>query len=98
MGVAIADAFADAGAKVVLVAGPTSMQPTNREIEMVRITSAAEMLEACVTHIAATDIAVFSAAVADFTPEAFADRKVKRGAGDLVIRLKPTTILPIPDR
>lgn len=91
MGYAIADAFADAGATVVLVSGPTSMQPSHSGVEIVRVTSAAEMFAACAAHMSATDVAVFSAAVADFTPETVADKKVKRGAEDLVIRLKPTT-------
>lgn len=91
MGVAIADAFADAGAQVVLVSGPMALQPVNSGIEIVRVTSAAEMYAACQVHIASTDVAVFSAAVADYTPEAVAGKKVKRGTDDLVIRLKPTT-------
>lgn len=91
MGYAIADAFADAGAEVVLVSGPTGMHPANKRVQVVPVTSAAEMFRACAAHIAATDVAVFSAAVADFTPESVADKKVKRGAEDLVIRLKPTT-------
>lgn len=91
MGYAIAETFAEAGAEVVLVSGPTGIQPEHPDIQLVRVTSAAEMFEACASHIANTDIAIFSAAVADFTPETVADRKVKRGEDDLVIRLKPTT-------
>jgi len=91
MGVAIADAFAETGAEVILVSGPVSIQPENRSVQVVRVTSAAEMFNACATRIADQDIAVFAAAVADFTPEQVADKKVKRGADDLVIRLKPTT-------
>ena len=91
MGYAIADAFAEAGAEVILVSGPTNMQPVHPDIQLVRVTSAAEMFEACASRIANADIAIFSAAVADFTPEMVADRKVKKGEEDLVIRLKPTT-------
>ncbi len=91
MGVAIAETFAEAGAEVVLVSGPTSIQPEHPDIQLVRVTSAAEMFKACASRIANIDIAIFSAAVADFTPETVADRKVKRGEENLVIRLKPTT-------
>jgi phosphopantothenoylcysteine decarboxylase/phosphopantothenate--cysteine ligase len=91
MGYAIADAFAETGAEVVLVSGPTTMQPENKTVQVVRVTSADEMFKACESRITHTDIAIFSAAVADFTPEEVAGRKVKRGAEDLVIRMKPTT-------
>jgi phosphopantothenoylcysteine decarboxylase / phosphopantothenate---cysteine ligase len=90
MGFAIADAFAAEGADVTVVAGPTALEPGNRGVEVVRVTSAAEMFNACRERVDATDIAVFSAAVADFTPDISAPRKIKRGEDELAIRLKPT--------
>jgi phosphopantothenoylcysteine decarboxylase / phosphopantothenate---cysteine ligase len=90
MGFALADAFAEAGADVTVVAGPTSLKPGNSGVNVVRVISAAEMYGACKKVIKDFDIAVFSAAVADFTPEISASRKIKRGEDDLSIRLKPT--------
>jgi phosphopantothenoylcysteine decarboxylase / phosphopantothenate---cysteine ligase len=90
MGFAIADAFAEEGADVTVVAGPTALGPGNSSVKVVRVTSAAEMYDACLERVDTTDIAVFSAAVADFTPDISAPQKIKRGEGDLAIRLKPT--------
>lgn len=90
MGFAIADAFAEEGADVTVVAGPTALETGNRSVTVVRVTSAAEMYSACRERAGAADIVVFSAAVADFTPDIFAPQKIKRGEDDLAIRLKPT--------
>ncbi len=90
MGFAIAEAYAERGADVTLVSGPTSLQPINRNIEIHRVASAAEMYETCLSLAGNADIVVFSAAVADFTPEIQAAQKIKSGGGALTIRLKPT--------
>ena len=90
MGFALADAFAELGADVTVVAGPTALKPGNRSVKILHVISAAEMHSACEKLIESVDIAVFSAAVADFTPEISASRKIKRGEDDLSIRLKPT--------
>lgn len=90
MGFAIAEAYAERGADVTLVSGPTSLQPINRNIKIQRVTSAAEMYETCLSLAGNADIVVFSAAVADFTPEIQAAQKIKSGGGELTIRLKPT--------
>ena len=90
MGYAIADAFALAGAEVTLVSGPTSFKPTHPGVNLVNVTSAAEMFDACSRVIGQMDIAIFAAAVADFTPDEKTETKIKREKDDLVIRLKPT--------
>lgn len=90
MGFAIAEAFAAEGAKVHLVSGPVSLESTAAEIELIRITSAAEMYERCKELIDEMDIAVFNAAVSDFTPVSPSGKKVKRGADEWSIQLKPT--------
>jgi len=91
MGFAIAEALAAAGADVELVTGPTSLQPENKNIQVHRVTTANEMFEMCRNHVKKCTVAVFSAAVADFTPEIQAAEKIKRVGDDLTIRLKPTT-------
>lgn len=89
MGYALAEAFADAGARVVLVTGPSTLPPP-AGAETISVTSAEEMFEACKKHIGDADIAVFAAAVADFTPEKQSGTKIKRSGNEMVLRLRPT--------
>jgi phosphopantothenoylcysteine decarboxylase/phosphopantothenate--cysteine ligase len=90
MGVALATAAADCGASVHLVAGPGVVVPVTAGLQVTRVTSAAEMADACYSIFPSCDVAILAAAVADFTPETSHDRKMKRGEDDLVLRLKPT--------
>ncbi len=90
MGYAIAEAFATEGAQVTLVSGPTQLEPGNESIRVIRIVSAAEMYDACASIIAEMDIAVFSAAVADFTPARYSPYKIKSGLQPMTIDLEPT--------
>jgi phosphopantothenoylcysteine decarboxylase/phosphopantothenate--cysteine ligase len=90
MGYAIAEAFANQGASVILVSGPTHLQVKHKNITIQRVTSAEQMNNACVEAFAKCNGAVLSAAVADFTPESPKDSKIKRGKDDLIIALKPT--------
>jgi phosphopantothenoylcysteine decarboxylase/phosphopantothenate--cysteine ligase len=91
MGIAIADAAAEAGAEVELVLGPVPIGPKSKSIKVIRVVSAASMANECISRFKECDIAVLAAAVADFTPETFSEKKIKKGEGELVIRLKPTT-------
>jgi phosphopantothenoylcysteine decarboxylase/phosphopantothenate--cysteine ligase len=90
MGKAIAEAFAAEGASVSLVIGPVSLETNVAGIEVTRITSANEMFEACSALMEQMDVAVFNAAVSDYTPAEPSDKKVKRGEGEWSIRLEPT--------
>jgi phosphopantothenoylcysteine decarboxylase/phosphopantothenate--cysteine ligase len=90
MGYAIAEAFAARGAQVVLVSGPVSLQVEHPGIELVRVRSAQEMYDACKIRVKDCDIAVFNAAVSDYTPVEPESSKVKRDKGEWSIRLKPT--------
>ncbi len=90
MGFAIAEAFAAEGAKVFLVSGPVSLETHAEGIEVIRVISAAEMFERCSGLIEQMDIAVFNAAVSDFTPVSTSGKKIKRGDDEWSIRLKPT--------
>lgn len=79
MGYAIADAFANRGAEVTLVSGPVGeLKPGNSAVNVVKVESALEMFEACQTLWPETDVAVMTAAVADYRVENPADRKIKR--------------------
>lgn len=90
MGFALAEAFADRGFDVLLIAGPVHIVTVNPAIKRIDVVSADDMYRAVMQHFAESDVGVFCAAVADFTPTVAADHKIKRKADDLVIRLKPT--------
>lgn len=77
MGIALANACAREGAEVTLVLGPSSLTPAP-EVATVRVTTALEMLEATQSVIESADIAIFSAAVADYRPESPVEGKLKR--------------------
>ncbi len=89
MGYAIAAAAAAMGADVTLVSGPTSLPPP-ASAHFVYVTSAAEMLNAVNAHAGAADLFFSVAAVADYTPEAPAARKIKKSGEPLEIKLRPT--------
>jgi phosphopantothenoylcysteine decarboxylase/phosphopantothenate--cysteine ligase len=94
MGFAIADAFAQSGAKVILVAGPTSLQTRNsNNVQRINVTSAQEMYEACTQHYENADIAIMTAAVADYRPENIANQKIKKEKADHVT----LHLVPNPD-
>ncbi|MDM8270985.1 bifunctional phosphopantothenoylcysteine decarboxylase/phosphopantothenate--cysteine ligase CoaBC [Thermophilibacter provencensis] len=77
MGYAIAEAAARRGAEVTLVSGPTSLvAPAG--VRRVDVESAAQMHDATLAEFEAADVAICSAAVADYTPVAPADHKLKK--------------------
>lgn len=90
MGYAIAAELAEQGAQVTLVSGPTYLTIAHPLIETKRVTSAAEMFEACITSFPVADIAVLSAAVADYKPAQVANQKIKKSDQDLSIQLVKT--------
>ena len=90
MGLAIAEQFAGRGAEVVLVCGPVNLKTSHPAIRRVDVESAAQMYEVTSKEFVNSDVAVLSAAVADFTPKEKADHKIKRGKDDLLLELLPT--------
>lgn len=78
MGFAIAEEAASRGADVILVAGPVSLHTSNPNIKRIDIRSARQMLKAAAENFENCDIAILSAAVADYAPEECADSKIKR--------------------
>ncbi len=91
MGFAIAEELADKGAEVVLVSGPTSLTLKHPAIKRIDVTSAKEMLDACLKQYAASSIIVMAAAVADFTLPVSAKQKIKNKTANLELTLEPTT-------
>ena len=90
MGLAIAEEFAGREAEVVLVCGPVNLKTSHPAIRRVDVESAAQMYEVTSKEFVNSDVAVLSAAVADFTPKEKADHKIKRGKDDLLLELLPT--------
>lgn len=75
-GYAIANALAAAGAETTLVSGPVEIEAPAR-VKLIRVETAREMLAAC-ESLLPVDIAVCTAAVADWRPEVMADQKLKK--------------------
>lgn len=90
MGFAIAKAFAGMGAEVTMISGPVAISLDYPGIKVRHVTSAAQMYAETAALIDHTDIAVFAAAVADFTPVKALDSKKKKGTGEWSLELKPT--------
>src|SRR6185503_64512 len=89
MGFAMAEAASGQGARVTLVAGPCALS-TPAGVARVDVRSAAEMRGAVLGTIAAQQIFVSAAAVADFRPRRIAPGKIKKGAPELVLELEAT--------
>ncbi len=88
MGIEIARAFADQGAEVTLVLGPSSISVNKKNVNVLPVTSAKEMYDAVMALFPKTDIAVLSAAVADFRPEIVADQKIKKNPDNDTFTIK----------
>lgn len=91
MGIALADVAASYGADVELVLGPVNIRPSMPSVKVTNVTTASEMAAGCIEKFKYCDIAILSAAVADFTPEMVPDTKIKRGKDGLLLKLRPTT-------
>ncbi|SEL42644.1 bifunctional phosphopantothenoylcysteine decarboxylase/phosphopantothenate--cysteine ligase CoaBC [Parapedobacter koreensis] len=90
MGYALAAELLQLGADVTLVSGPTHLVPPAGAAH-IAVTSAGEMLDACLALFPQTTITIMSAAVADYTPKTVADKKIKKGEEEgLTIELTKT--------
>lgn len=90
MGFAIADRLSQLGAEVTLVTGPSSQLNKQHAVHRVDVTSAAEMLDACLEHFQRCDACIMSAAVADYTPARVSLQKIKKNDSGLHLELKKT--------
>ncbi len=90
MGYAIAEAAAKNGAEVVLVSGPSVLNIEDDFIKIIRVTSAEEMYNAAHEYFNECDIAILSAAVADYRPSEVASEKIKKKTDDLTLQLTKT--------
>jgi phosphopantothenoylcysteine decarboxylase/phosphopantothenate--cysteine ligase len=89
MGFAVAQAAREAGASVVLVAGPVSL-PTPAGVTRIDVESAAEMLTTVVRELPGTEIFISTAAVADYRPARAAEQKIKKTTDTLELAMERT--------
>jgi phosphopantothenoylcysteine decarboxylase/phosphopantothenate--cysteine ligase len=90
MGFAVAQAAAEAGAKVTMVAGPTPLA-TPANVDRINVRSTAEMAQAVLDWVDDCDIFIAVAAAADYTPAQTYPHKIKKSGDALMLELKPTT-------
>lgn len=90
MGFDIANQAANNGAEVILISGPTHFKIDNPLINLVRVTSAQEMYDACHTYYDKVDVAIAAAAVADYKPKNVAHQKIKKNDATFTIELEKT--------
>ena len=90
MGFALAEACAQQGAEVTLIAGPVSLTTTHPNIQRIDVESAEEMYQAAMTAFPGADAGILCAAVADYRPEIQAGEKIKRESkGEMMLHLIP---------
>ena len=91
MGIALTLEAANQGAKVDLVLGPTSLEYKHANITTYKIETAEQMYNQVDALFSDSDISIFAAAVADYSPEVVAENKIKKSGLDLSISLSKTT-------
>lgn len=87
MGFAIAEEAANRGAKVILISGPSAENINHKNIAIYRVKSAKEMFSKVFDFYENVDIAIASAAVADYAPKEIASEKIKKKEDFLTLEL-----------
>ena len=87
MGYAIAKVAADRGADVTLVSGPTNIAPPSNIKKLIKTQSAEDMYNAIIDNFDENQVIIKSAAVADYKPKNYSDKKIKKSNDDLIIEL-----------
>lgn len=90
MGYALAEELAIRGAEVILISGPSSLSLTNNNIKKIAVTTSEEMSNAVEQYFPTADIAIMSAAVADYKPVNVASQKIKKDTQSFVLELNKT--------
>ena len=87
MGYSIANEAIKRGADVTLISGPTNLTPPQNLKKLVKIESAQDMYDAVIDNLDENDVIIKSAAVADYKPKYYSNKKIKKSDDDLVIEL-----------
>lgn len=90
MGLALAQNCYERGASVVLVCGPNQLNLKQYPFKSIEVTSSEQMYNACIAEFDNSDIAIMSAAVADYKSKSIADQKIKKNNTNLTIELEKT--------
>lgn len=90
MGFALSEAAAQLGATVTLISGPSNETLSHSGIDRIDVMNAEQMYQATHKFFGEVDIAVFSAAVSDFTPKVVSSQKIKKKGSEMQITLVPT--------
>ncbi len=87
MGYSIAKMAVERGANVTLITGPTNVEPPKSLTKLIKVESAQDMYDAVLNNLDDNDVVIKSAAVADYKPKSYSDKKIKKSDDDLVIEL-----------
>ena len=87
MGYSIAKEAIERGADVTLITGPTNLTPPQNLKKLIKIESANDMYEAVLENLEENDVVIKSAAVADYKPNNYSNKKIKKSDEDLFIQL-----------
>ncbi len=90
MGYALAKVARRRGAEVILISGPTSLPPPRSDIRLVSIRTAEEMWRAVMAHLPDSTVVIKAAAVSDYRPKEFSERKLKKNASVVSLELEQT--------
>ncbi len=90
MGIALSKELANRGAEVNLVLGPSSLAVSIPGVRLQKVQTAMEMYNACIVEFERSDVAIMSAAVADYTPAIQAREKIKKSGETLTVELVKT--------
>ena len=90
MGIELSNSAARQGAQVILVTGPTHLKSDYSSVKTVPVISTKEMYEAVHKYFSSVDVAILSAAVADFRPKKISLSKIKKNSDSLSLVLEKT--------
>ncbi|HBK83438.1 MAG TPA: phosphopantothenoylcysteine decarboxylase, partial [Flavobacterium sp.] len=90
MGHEIAISAAQLGAEVILISGPSQLKTQHHLIDLIEVTSAQDMFEACDKNFRKVNVFIAAAAVADYRPKNVASQKIKKSTSTLSIELEKT--------
>jgi phosphopantothenoylcysteine decarboxylase/phosphopantothenate--cysteine ligase len=90
MGFEIAKKASDLGAEVVLISGPSNQKISTRSINLINVVSSKDMHEEVIKYYSEADIVIMAAAVSDFKPKDFSNKKIKKDNIQPKIELEKT--------
>ncbi len=91
MGYSLAETALSLGAEVKLVSGPTNQSISSKNINIVHIKTGKELHEAILNDYTKSDIVIMAAAVSDYKPIKFSEKKIKKDNNELNIKFEKTT-------